>query len=141
MTDLTASIDTLTGNPGGSALLTSHRMPLPATFSFDYFGMPFEVSIRRMAEGGAELVLQGRLGSFPYSAESVAAREFLLSLVDAGRYLPLIDLNIDRKQSIVAQGMMAFQAIPSLAAGAAAIAIAIKPVCELIAKSHHLPNP
>ena len=141
MTDLTASIDTLTGNPGGSALLTSHRMPLPATFSFDYFGMPFEVSIRRMAEGGAEFVLQGRLGSFPYSAESVAAREFLLSLVDAGRYLPLIDLNIDRKQSIVAQGMMAFQAIPSLAAGAAAIAIAIKPVCELIAKSHHLPNP
>ena len=144
MTDLTAIIDTLTGNPDGSALLTSHRMPLPATFSFDYFGMTFEVSIRRIAEGGAELVLQGRLGNIPYSAESVAAREFLLALVDAGRYLPLIDLNSDRKQSIVAQGMMAFQAIPSpatVAAGAATIAIAIKPVCELIAKSHHLPNP
>ena len=40
--------------------------------------------------------------------------------------------------------MMVFQAIPSpatVAAGAATIAIAIKPVCELIAKSHHLPNP
>jgi len=83
--DLTASIDTLTGKPEGSALLTSHRMPLSATLSFDYFGMPSELSIRRMAEGSAELVLQGRLGNIPYSAGSVAAREFLLSLVDAGR--------------------------------------------------------
>jgi hypothetical protein len=57
VTDLTAIIDTLTGNPDGSALLTSHRMPLPATFSFDYFGMPFKVSIHRMAKGGAELVI------------------------------------------------------------------------------------
>ena len=97
MTDLTASIDTLTGNPDGSALLTSHRMPLPATFSFDYFGMTFEVSIRRMAEGGAELVLQGRLGNIPYSAESVAAREFLLSLVDAG--FPATDRPKHRSQA------------------------------------------
>jgi len=57
VTDLTAIIDTLTGNPDGSALLTSHRMPLPATFSFDYFGMPIKVSIHRMAKGGAELVI------------------------------------------------------------------------------------
>ena len=83
--DLTASIDTLTGKPEGSALLTSHRMPLSATLSFDYFGVPFEVSIHRMAEGGAELVLQGGLRNIPYSAEFVAAREFLLPLVDAGR--------------------------------------------------------
>lgn len=85
VTNLTASIDTLTGKPDGSALLKSHRMPLSAPLSFDYFGMPFEVSIRRMAEGGAELVLQGGLRNIPYSAESGAAREFLLPLVDAGR--------------------------------------------------------
>ena len=56
----------------------------------------------------------------------------------------MIKINIDSKQSIVAQGMMTFQAIPSpatVAAGAAAITIAINPVCELIAKSHHFPNP
>ena len=94
-------------------------------------------------EGGAELVVQGRLGNIPYSAESVAARELVLSVVDAGRYLPMVDINIDRNQGIVACGKMAFQGVPSpatVAAGAAAIAIAVKPFCELIVKSHDLPH-
>ena len=118
-------------------------MPLPATFSFDYFGMPFDVGIRRMVEGGAELVVRGMLGKIPYSAESVAAREFLRTVVEAGRSLPLVDIEIDRKQAIVARGMMTFKATPSpatVAAGTAAIAITVKPVCELIIKSRELPH-
>ena len=128
MTDLAANIDPLASHTDGPALLTSHRMPLPATFSFNYLGMPFDVGIRRMAKGGVELVMRGRLGNIPYSAESVAARKFLLSVVEAGRSLPMIDINIDRKQGIVIRGIMTFQAIPSpatVAAGAAAIAIAV----------------
>ncbi len=143
MTDLAAHIDPQTSHTDGPALLTSHRMPLPATFSFNHLGMPFDVGIRRMAEGGVELVMRGRLGNIPYSAESVAARKFLLSVVEAGRSLPLIDIIIDRKQSIVVHGKMTFQAIPSpatVAAGAAAIAIAVKPLCELILKSRDLPH-
>ncbi len=143
MADLTAITDTLSDNTNGAALLTSHRMPLPATFSFDYFGMPFDVGIRRIAEGGAELVVRGRLGNIPYSAESVAAREFLLAVVEAGRSLPMVEININRKQAIVARGLMTFKATPSpatVAAGAAAIAIAVKPVCELIVKSQNRPR-
>lgn len=143
MTDLAETPEIPSDNIEGSSLLSSHRMPLPATFRFDYFGMPFDVGIRRMAEGGAELIVRGRLGTIPYSAESVAARKFLISLVDAGRFLPMVDINIDRQQGIVARGMLTFRAIPSpatIAAGAAAIAIAVKPVCELIVKSHDLPH-
>jgi hypothetical protein len=127
----------------GPTLLTSHRMPLPATFRFDYFGMAFDVGIRGNTEGGAELVVRGRLGNVPYSAESVAARKFLLSLVDAGRFLPLVDIKVDRKQAIIARGSMSFRAVPSpatVAAGTAAIAMAVKPVCELIVKSRELPR-
>ena len=142
MADLTANTDTLTGNLDGPVLLTSHRMPLPATFRFDYFGMPFDVGIRRMAEGGAELVVRGQLGNIPYSAESVAAREVLRLVVEAGRFLPMVDINVDSKQAIVARGLMAFQSIPSpatVAAGAAAIGIAVKPLCELIVKCLFFP--
>ena len=144
LTGITANTEILTDKTDGPALLTSHRMPLPATFSFDYFGMPFDVGIRRLEEGGAELVVRGRLGNIPYSAESVAAREFLLSVVEAGRALPMVDINIDRKQAIVARGIMTFKASPSpatVAAGTAAIAIAVKPICELIVKSQDIPHP
>ena len=120
----------------------SHRMPLPATFSFDYLGMSFDVGIRRMAEGGAELVVRGRLGYIPYTAESIAARELVLSLIDAGRRLPMVDVNVDRHQAIIARGLMSFPSIPSpatVAAGTAAIAMAVKPLCEFIIKSRDLP--
>lgn len=141
MTDLTAATNSLAENADGAALLTSHRMPIPATFRFDYFGMPFDVGIRRKAEGGAELVVRGNLGNIPYSAESVTVREFLMTVVDAGRYLPMVEVDSDRKQSIIARGTMYFKAVPSpanVAAGTAAIAIAIKPLCELIVKSRDL---
>ena len=143
MADITAITGTLSGKTDGPALLTSHRMPLPATFSFNYFGMPFEVGVRQVEEGGAELIMRGFLGIIPYSAESVAARELLFSVVRAGRNLPMVDLNIDRKQNIIARGMMIFQTIPSpanVAASASAIAIVVKPVRELIVKSYDLPR-
>ena len=143
MADITAAIDTMAGNSDVPSLLMSHTMPLPATFSFSYSGMPFDVGIRRMAEGGAELVVRGRLGNIPYTAESVAAREFVLSLIDAGRHLPMVDVNVDRNQVIVACGLMTFPSAPSpaiVAAGTAAIAMAVKPLCELIIKSHDLPG-
>ena len=137
MTNLTANIDIPTGNLENSSLLNSHRMPLPATFSFKSFGMPFDVSIHRGAEGGANLVVRGNLGNIPYSAESPSAREFALSIVEAGHHLPMVNISVDRKQAIIALGTLNFPTIPSpasVAAGAAAIAIAIKPVCDVIAK-------
>jgi len=139
--NLAAIIDPRTRNAGSKALLTSHRMPVPATFSFDYFGMPFDVGIRRLDEGGAELVVRGRLGTLPYSAESTAARKLLLSVVEAARFLPLVEVDIDQRQNIVIRGLMTFKAIPApatVAAGAAAVAVAVKPLCELMQKAHEL---
>lgn len=136
-TETTNQID----NIAAATLLASHRMPLPATFSFNFLNMPFDVGIRRMPEGGAELVVHGHLGSIPFSAESVAARKMTLALVDAGQNLPMANINVDRNQNIVVRSLMTFQGNPSpatVAAAAAAIAIAVKPVCELINKSHAL---
>ena len=143
MTDLATEIESLADSTAGPSLLNSHRMPLPATFSFNYYGMPFDVGVRRRAEGGAELVVRGKLGNLPFSAESVPARDLLRSVVDAGRYLPMVDVDIDRRQAIIARGTMTFEAVPSpatVAAGTAAIAMAVKPVCELIVKSNDLPQ-
>ena len=120
-----------------STLLASHQMPLPATFSFDFLGAPFDVGVRRCSEGGAQMVVRGRLGNLPYSAVSVIARDLLSSVVDAGRSLPLAEISVDGKQSIVVRGEMNFSTVPSpanISAGAAAITVAVKPVCELLAK-------
>jgi hypothetical protein len=141
--DLATALDSLAGNTEGATLLNSHRMPLPATFSFRYMDVPFDVGIRRKHEGGAELVVRGKLGTIPYSAESVTARDFLQTVVDASRHLPMVDIDIDRKQTIIARGILDFKAAPSpatVAAGTAAIAMAVKPVCDLIAKSRDLPD-
>jgi len=146
VTDITTAINSLadnTDNADRAALLTSHSMPLPATFRFTYLDVPFDVGIRRKPEGGAELVVRGKLGNIPYSAESVAARDFLQTVVDASRNLPMVDIDVDRKQAIIARGMMAFQSVPSpatIAAGTAAIAMTVKPVRELIVKSQDLPD-
>ena len=120
-----------------STLLASHQMPMPATFSYDIFGMPFDVGVRRFGDGGAQMVVRGRLGTLPYSAESVEARNLLNSVVDAGRSLPLAEISVDRKQVIVVRGEMTFPSIPSpatVAAGAAAITVAVKPICELMTR-------
>lgn len=124
-----------------STLLASHQMPMPATFRYDFLGMPFDVGIRRGENGSAQLVVRGRLGNLPFSAESVEARNLLSSVLDAGGSLPLAEINLDRKQAIFVRGTMAFPSVPSpatVAAGAAAITIAVKPVCELVVKCRQM---
>ena len=120
-----------------SALLASHRMPLPATFAFERYGTRFDVGIRRNAEGGgAMMIVRGNLGVLPYSAEAKAARNHLRAVIDAGSALPSAEIRLDSRQMIVVRGSMTFSAAPSpatVAAGVAAITIAIKPVCELVA--------
>jgi hypothetical protein len=99
--------------------------------------MPFDAGIRRRPEGGAQLVVRGNLGRIPYSAESTTARSYLHTVIDAGRSLPNASIDVDRRQTIIVRGEMKFPAVPSpatVAAGAAAITIAIKPICELVAK-------
>lgn len=139
--ELATTIAPQLGNSGAAALLASHRMPLPATFSFNYFGKLFDVGIRRIPEGGAELVVRGQLGNIPYSAESVTGRKIMFDLVEAGQTLPIAEISVDRHQSIIIKGLMTFQGTPSpatVAAASAAIAIAVKPICELVVKSHDL---
>ena len=118
-------------------VLSSHRMPLPATFKFTYYGMSFDAGIMRAPEGGAHLVVRANLGHLPYSAESRVARSYLHTVIDAGRALPNATIDVDRKQAIFVRGEMTFPTVPSpatVAAGTAAMTIAVKPVCELIAK-------
>lgn len=118
-------------------VLASHRMPLPATFKFTYYGMSFDAGIRRIPEGGAQLVIRGNLGNLPYSAESITARNYLHTVIDAGRSLPNAQIDVDRKQAIIVRGEMKFPSVPSpatVAAGTTAMTIAVKPICELIAK-------
>lgn len=124
-----------------STLLASHQMPMPATFSYNFLGMPFDVGVRRDPEGGAQLVVRGQLGKLPYSAESTDARSLLNSIIDAGQSLPLATINVERKQAIIVRGTMTFPSVPSpatIAAGTAAITVAVKPVCELVAKCHQM---
>jgi hypothetical protein len=121
----------------GPKVLASHRMPLPATFKFTCYGMLFDAGIARDPKGGAQLVVRGDLGRLPYSAESAMARNYLHTVIDAGRSLPNAEIDVDRKQAIIVRGKMKFPMVPSpatVAAGTAAIAIAIRPVCELVAK-------
>jgi hypothetical protein len=124
-----------------STLLASHQMPMPATFSYQFLDMPFDVGVRRDSDGGAQLVVRGKLGNLPYSAESVDARSLLSSVIDAGIGMPAAEITLDRKQSIVVRGTMKFQSMPSpatVAAAAAAITVAVKPICELIAKCRRM---
>ena len=126
-----------TPSDSGLKVLASHRMPLPATFKFTYYGMAFDAGIRRGEDGGAQLVIRGNLGHIPYSAESTTARKYLHTVIDSGRSLPNATIDVDRRQAIIVRGEMKFPKVPSpatVAAGAAAITIAIKPVCELVAK-------
>lgn len=124
-----------------SRLLASHQMPLPATFSYDFLGMTFDVGVRRDPEGSVQLVVRGQLGNLPYSAESVDARNLLNSIVDAGHSMTLAEISLDRNQAIVVRGAMTFPSVPSpatIAAGTAAITVAVKPVCELVVKCREI---
>jgi hypothetical protein len=117
-------------------LLASHNMPLPATFSYEYEGNKFDVAIRRCPESsGAELMVRGNLGNLPYTAEAPVARQHLKTAIDLRGDLPYANITLDSKQSIIVRGHMTFGAAPSpatVAAGTAAITMAIKPICDLI---------
>ena len=123
--------------PSESKLLASHRIPLPATFQYNCYGTSFDVGIRRGPDGSAQLVVRGNLGHLPYSAESATARSYLHTVINAGTALPNAEISVDRRQGIFVRGQMNFPAVPSpatVAAGTAAITLAVKPVCELVAK-------
>ncbi len=116
-------------------LVSSHALPLPATFSFDCYGVRFDASIRNSDESGAQLVVSCDLGKVPYSAESKSLRRYLHAVVDAGTGLPSAKITLDQSQAIVLRGTMNFPGAPSpavTAAGTAAIAISVKSIVEII---------
>ena len=116
-------------------LVSSHALPLPATFSFDCYGVRFDASIRSSDESGAQLVVSCDLGKVPYSAKSKSLRRYLHAVVDAGTGLPMAEITLDRSQAIILRGTMNFPGAPSpavTAAGTAAIAISVKSIIEII---------
>jgi hypothetical protein len=116
-------------------LLSSHCLPIPATFRFNSFDTIFDAAIRRSPEGGAQMVVLGRLGELPFSVESRDIRRQLGRIVDASSQIPYADISLDRSQSIVVRGQIAFNGIPSpamVAAGATVISVALKPICDLV---------
>jgi len=116
-------------------LVSSHALPLPATFSFACYGVRFDAAIRKWGDIGAQLAVSCDLGSVPYSAESKTLRRYLHAVVCAGTGLPMAEITLDRRQAIMLRGAMNFPKIPSpatTAAGAAAIVISVKSVVETI---------
>lgn len=110
-------------------------MPIPATFRFNAFETVFDAAIRRNPGGGAQMVVLGRLGELPYSVESKDLRQQLSKIVDANTQIPYADISLDRSQSIVIRGQIAFNGIPSpamVAAGGTVISVALKPICDLV---------
>ena len=135
MADAAQNIDSATPVDGNPMLLSSHCMPIPATFRFDSFDTMFDSAIRRSPEGGAQMVVLGRLGELPYSVESREIRRQLNRIVDASAQIPYADISLDRSQSIVVRGQISFNGVPSpamVAAGATVLAVALKPICELV---------
>jgi len=116
-------------------LIASHALPLPASFSFETYGVRFDASIRKSDDSGAVLFVQCNLGYVPYSAESKQLRRYLHAVVDAGTGLPMAEITLDRSQSIMLRGTMLFPDLPSpavTAAGTAAIALSVKPVIDIV---------
>lgn len=141
MTEQTIPIATTASRPDGSdgadqaSLIASHAMPLPATFSFETYGVKFDAAVCKSEGDGATLVVSCDLGHVPFSAESATLRRYLHAVIDAGTGLPMAEITLDRRQTIVLHGTMDFPEPPSpaaTAAGTAAIAISVKPVVEII---------
>lgn len=116
-------------------LITSHALPLPASFSFDCYGVRFDAALQKSQNTVAQLVVRCDLGPVPYSAESKSLRRYLHAVVDAGTGLPSAEITLDQRQAIMLQGTMNFPEAPSpaiAAAGTAAIAISMKSIIEII---------
>jgi len=141
MTEQTIPITIAATGPNGSegadraGLIASHALPLPATFSFETYGVRFDAAIRRSEGVGATLVVRCNLGHVPFSAESATLRRYLHAVIDAGTGLPMAEITLDRRQAIMLRGTMNFPDAPSpaaAAAGTAAIAISVKPVVDIV---------
>lgn len=121
---------------GAPTLLMSHGIVVPATFSFDCYGVRFDAVVVRDEKAAARLLVRGDLGTMPYSAESRTARRYLRAVVDAGHDLPHATITLSKTQTIAVRGAMEFPRHPSpalVAAGTSAIVLASKPVLDLIA--------
>jgi hypothetical protein len=117
-------------------IAASGPIRMPATFTFDCYGIPFDAAmVVAENESGARLTVRGRLGTVPYSAECPTTRQYMHAIVDAGKELPFADLSLTSGQAVVARGTMDFPEMPSpasVAAGASVIVVALKPVIELM---------
>ncbi len=81
------------------------------------------------------MVVRGQLGDLPFTVESKEVRRQLTQIVDASAQIPYAEISLDRTQSIIVRGQVAFNGIPTpaeVAAGATVITVAIKPICDLI---------
>ena len=111
------------------------ELGLPMTFSFDCYNTRFDVAVVRNGDDGAKLAVQAQLGALPYSVESMFARQYIKAVVQVGRDLPYAELSLSRKQAITIRGTMEFPNHPApaiIVASAAVIAIAVKPIVDII---------
>ncbi len=104
MADAVQNINDEVAGDSNPMLLSSHCMPIPATFRFESFETIFDSAIRRSPEGGAQMVVLARLGELPYSVESREIRRQFSRIVDASAQIPYADISLDRSQSIVVRG-------------------------------------
>lgn len=111
------------------------ELSLPMTFSFDCYNTRFDVAVVRNGDHGAKLAVQALLGALPYTIESMFARQYIKAVVQVGRDLPYAELSLSRKQAITIRGTMEFPNLPApaiIVASAAVIAIAVKPIVDII---------
>ncbi len=111
------------------------ELGLPMTFSFTCYNTRFDVAVVRNGDDGAKLAVQAQLGALPYSVESMFARQYIKAVVQVGRDLPYAELTLSRKQAITIRGTMEFPNHPApaiIVASAAVIAIAVKPIVDII---------
>ena len=118
-----------------NGVLASHSLTLPATYSFNCYGMPFDVVVTRNSGGGARLTLRGDLGVLPFTAESRTARQYMRAVIEVGQNLPHAEITLSKTQSIILRGVMDFENPPSPATAVAATAVIViagKPFVDMI---------
>ena len=131
-----ATAPAVSSGDGDFRVLASRSLALPATFSFTCYETRFDAAVVRAPEGGARMTVRGDLGTLPFTAESPTVRRYMRAVVDAGTDLPFAEITLTRTQTIAVRGTMDFATPPSpaiVAAGTAAIVVAVKPVVQLIA--------
>lgn len=111
------------------------ELSLPMTFGFACYDTRFDVAVVQNGDDGTKLAVQAQLGALPYSIESMFARQYIKAVVQVGHDLPFAELSLSRKQALTVRGTMEFPNRPTPAivvASAAVIAIAVKPIIDII---------